>query len=305
MPAIGDEILRATDPPIRMIFTTASNPVCMAPNSAKVARAFEKAEFVVYSGHFLDDTADLAHVFLPATTFLEEQDVMAAYGHNYVGPVNRAIQPVGQCRSEFEMFCGLARRFPFADRFIRSAEDWLEDICLPIVRQGCSMAQLKQGPFRLDAPMAPYTDGKFPTPSGKFEFMTAFDPVDLKPADPDFPYTLLTIAPHRFICSERTLAEHDPLPTVRIHPQSAARQQLEDGMTVWVESPVGRLRARLAISGDVRQDCLVAERGGWIKAGHGLNQLTLDRASQVGEGTPYYDTTVRVSRCTDIDSPDR
>jgi anaerobic selenocysteine-containing dehydrogenase len=299
MPAIGEEILNAADPPIRMIFTTAANPVCMAPNSAKVACAFKQTGFVVYSGHFLDDTADQAHVFLPATTFLEEQDVMAAYGHNYVGPVNRAIQPVGECRSEFEMFCGLARRFPFADRFVRSVDRWLEKICAPIVRQGCSMAQLKQGPFRLNAPMAPYTDGKFPTRSGKFEFMTAFDPADLTPTDPAYPYTLLTIAPHRFICSERTLAEHDSLPLVRMNPQAAYRQGLDADMTVWVESPLGRIRARLILDPDVRSDCLVAERGGWIKAGHGLNRLTLDRASRVGEGTPYYDTVVSVARCTE------
>lgn len=57
----------------------------------------------------MDDTSDLAHVFLPATTF-EEDDVMASYGHNYLGPVNKAIEPVGQCRSEFETL--LAARFP-------------------------------------------------------------------------------------------------------------------------------------------------------------------------------------------------
>lgn len=299
MPAIGDEILNAVDPTIRMIFTTAANPVCMAPNSAKVADAFDKTEFVVYSGHFLDDTADLAHVFLPATTFLEEQDVMASYGHNYVGPVNRTIQPVGECRSEFDMFCALARRFPFGDKFVRGVDQWLADICAPIVRQGCSMQQLMKGPFRLDVPMSPYMDKTFPTPSGKFEFMTDFDPTDLKPTDPDYPYTLLTIAPHRFICSERTLADHDPLPTVRLNPKAAARQQLESEMTIWVESSVGRIRARLSIDPDVRPDCLVAERGGWIKAGHGLNRLTRDMTSQVGEGTPYYDTMVRVVRATE------
>lgn len=301
MPAIGEEILKCTDPPIRMIFTTAANPVCMAPNSAKVARAFGETEFVVYSGHFLDDTADQAHVFLPATTFLEEQDIMATYGHNYVGPVNRVIQPVGECRSEFEMFCGLARRFAFADRFVRSVDNWLEDICTPIVRQGCSLDELKQGPFRLDAPMAPYTDGQFPTRSGRFEFMTAFDPADLAPTDPAYPYTLLTIAPHRFLCSERTLAEHERLPTVRMNSQAAIRQGLSDEMTVWVESPVGRIRARLLTDPDVRSDCLVTQRGGWIKAGHGFNHLTMDVASRVGEGTPYYDTMVRVTRCAQKD----
>ena len=297
MPRIGEEILNAANPEIRMIFTTASNPVCMAPNSAKVSEAFYKADFVVYSGHMLDDTADHAHVFLPATTFLEEQDVMATYGHNYVGPVNRAIDPVGECRSEFEMFRGLAERFAFAERFRRSVDDWLHDICAPIRQQGCSMAQLKKGPFRLDAPMVPYKDRKFPTASGKFEFMTSFNPSDLRDTAPDYPYTLLTIAPHKYICSERTMADHDSLPVARLHPREAAARNLEDGAVVWVKSPAGRLKARLRTDPGVRRDCVVSQRGGWLKAGHGWNRLTRDMPSKVGNGTPYYDTKVSVEAC--------
>lgn len=297
MPIIGEEILRARDPKIRMVFTTASNPVCMAPNSLKVAKAFRSVEFVVYSGHFMDDTADLAHVFLPATTFLEEEDVVASYGHNYAGPVNPAIPPVGECKSEFDMFYGLARRFPFADRFCRSVPDWLHDICAPIREQGCSMEELMKGPFRLNAPMVPYSDRTFPTASGKFEFMTAFDPANLDAPDSEYPYTLLTVAAHKYICSERTMAEHGPLEIVRLHPDEAALRGVRDGLPVMVESRAGRLRALLQTDPGMRRDCLVAERGGWIKAGHGMNLLTADLVSEVGNGTPYYDTFVTVKPC--------
>lgn len=54
MPRIGQELLDA-DPPVRLIMVVAGNPVNMAPNSAKVAEAFERTECVVYVGHFLDD----------------------------------------------------------------------------------------------------------------------------------------------------------------------------------------------------------------------------------------------------------
>jgi anaerobic selenocysteine-containing dehydrogenase len=294
MPVIGDEIANAVDPKIRMIFTTAANPVCMAPNSKKVAKAFDQTEFVVYSGHFLDDTADHAHVFLPATTFLEEHDVMASYGHNYVGPVNQAIEPVGECLSDYRIFCGLAERLFFADRFVRDEEDWLFDICAPIREQGCTIDALRKGPFRLKAPMAPYLDGAFPTPSGKFEFMTGFDPDDLTPSVDRFPYTLLTTAPHKFLCSERSLADHPPLPVVRIHPDEAKARQLADGQVVWLKSPVDQVKVQLQTDPGARRDCVVAERGGWIKAGHGLNRLTSDIPSEVGDGTPYYETTVSI-----------
>jgi len=294
LPRIGEEILNARDPEIRMIFVTASNPVCMAPNTERMTQAFRKAEFVVYSGHFMDDTADLAHIFLPATTFLEEEDVMASYGHNYVGPVNPAIPPVGECRSEFRMFYDLAARFPFADRFRRSEREWLHDICAPVREQGCSLEQLRQGAFRMEAPMVPYADGRFSTPSGKFRFMTDFSPKNLGGGNPDYPYRLLTIAPHGYICSERTMAEHDSLPVVTLATEEAVRLKLAHGDLVRVESCVGAIRARLELKEGQRPDILVADRGGWSKAGHALNRLTRDLSSVVGRGTPYYETSVRV-----------
>jgi len=293
MPRIGEELLRARNPKIRMIFVTAANPVCMAPNAAKVARAFRETEFVVYSGHFMDDTAELADLFLPATLFPEEDDVMASYGHNYVGPVNKAIEPPGECKSDFAMFSALARRFEFTDRFCRPSEEWLADICAPIQEWGCSMEALRRGPFRVPEPMAPYLDKRFSTRSGRFEFITRFDPGDLQPEEKDaYPYALLTVAGHDHICSERTLEEHAPLPEIAIHPAEAEKRGVKNGRTVILKSPVGSLAARLRTDASLRRDCVLAERGGWIKAGHGMNRLTVDMASTVGEGTPYYETRV-------------
>ncbi|MGD9162712.1 MAG: molybdopterin-dependent oxidoreductase [Desulfobacteraceae bacterium] len=297
MPLIGEEMLKAVNPKIRMVFVTAANPVCMAPNSKKVIEAFKKMDFVVYSGHFMDDTAELADVFLPATTFLEEDDIMASYGHNYVGPVNRAIEPVGECRSEFMMFSELAKRFPFSDQFCRSAEEWLFDICTPVMEQGCSMNELKKGPFRMPEPMAPYPDRKFPTKSGKFEFMTEFDLAKLNIEDPAYPYSLLTVAAHNHICSELTLAEHTPLPEITVHPAEAEKAGLKDGSHALIKSRTGSVKCVLHTDINMRRDCIIAERGGWIKAGHGLNILTPDMVSTIGDGTPYYGTEVKLSPC--------
>ena len=293
IPKVGEEILNARDPEIRMIFVTAGNPLCMAPNSARVAEAFRRMEMVVYSGHFLDDTADAADVFLPATTFLEEDDVVAGYGHNYAGPVNRAIEPVGQCRSEFWMFQELAARFSFADEYRRSADDWLATICTPLWEQGADLESLRRGPFRQDAPMVPYADGVYRTRSGRFEFMTDFTPAE-RGADERYPYKLLTVAPHGTICSERSAAGHDSLPVVRLNADEARGRNLADGEAVLLASPAGRARARLKTAPDLRPDVLLAERGGWAKSGHGLNRLTLDLASRVGDGAPFYETAVDV-----------
>lgn len=290
---LGRELLEATDPPVRMIFVNAGNPACMAPDSARVAEGFGRAELVVYCGHFLDDTADLAHVFLPATTFPEEVDVVASYGHNFVGAVSPAIEPVGQCRSEFRIFSGLAERFPFAERFCRSEQEWLADICAPLAAQGADLAALRRGAVRQDRPLVPYADRRFPTTNGRFRFLTEFIPPS-PVTDERFPYTLLTTAPHGHICSERTLAGHEPLPVVRLARAEAERIGATDGDMVLVRSGVGQVRARLATDPKLRPDVLLAERGGWAKAGHGLNRLTRDLPSRVGEGTAFYDTRVSV-----------
>lgn len=303
MPTIGADILNASAPPIRMIMVTAANPVCMAPNSDNVTEAFAKTEFVVYSGHVLDDTADLAHVFLPATTFLEEQDVMASYGHNYVGGVNKVIEPVGECRSEFHMFSDLAARFPFAGQFRRPIGDWLHDLCAPLREQGCNPATLNTAAFRYPAPMVPYADKTFATPSGTFQFMTEAPPETLGRPAPDYPYRLLTIAPHGHICSERTMAEHDALPHVTLASAEAARLGLMDGDSVAVRSVTGSVTALLRTRNNQRPDILVAERGGWRKAGHGLNRITRDLSSAVGMGTPYYETSVRVEPLSPCGQP--
>lgn len=296
---VGEEILNAADPAIRVIYVTAGNPVCMAPNADKISKAFRKAELVVYSGHFLDDTAEHADIFLPATTFLEEDDIMASYGHNYVGPVNRAIDPVGETKSEFEMLYDLSARFPFANEYRRSVDEWLDILCAPIYEQGADLETLRRGGFRLDAPAVPYEDGVFPTESGRFQFMTEFDPALLEDENSDYPYKFLTIAPHGYICSERTMAEHEALPTVLLNAAEATRCGVKDGRPVMVKSEFGRIMARLKVDEAMRNDVLVAERGGWNKAGHGFNLLTRDMSSAVGQGTPFYETRVAVEPCAE------
>lgn len=137
---------------------------------------------------------------------------MASYGHNYVGPVNQVIEPVGACKSEFQMFFELAARFPFAQKYCKGVDEWLQLLCTPIWEQGVDLATLRQGAFRLDAPMVPYEDKVFPTSSGQFQFMTEFSPregglqgISLQVADHCAPWVHLFRA---HCCRARVIAIH-------------------------------------------------------------------------------------------------
>lgn len=298
LPRIGREIL-AADPPIRMIVSSASNPVCMAPNAALVGEAFRRTEFIVHMGHFLDDTADAATLVLPCTTFLEENDVVASYGHNYIGAVNQVIEPVGECRSQFAIYQDLAGRFPFAGRYCLPESHWLERICRPLLDKGISLDALRNGPMRHpDAPMVAWADKAFTTPSGRFEFLSALevtapsgdDAMHTGPElgqNPAYPLTLLTTGSPDHLCSELTLAEHAPLPVAVVHPEAASN--MADGAEAWLCTPMGRVRVTLRLDPRQRPDVCMCRRGGWTKAGHGLNRLIPDHVSALGNGTPYYE----------------
>ena len=64
-----------------------------------------------------------------------------------MGPVNPVIEPVGDCRSEFQMFTELAKRFSFKDRYCKSADAWLAEICAPIKAWGGDLDELRHNTF--------------------------------------------------------------------------------------------------------------------------------------------------------------
>ncbi|WP_243439910.1 molybdopterin-dependent oxidoreductase [Fundidesulfovibrio soli] len=291
MARIGREILGAKDPPIRMIVTSAANPVCMAPDSDTVAEAFSSREFTVHLGHFLDDTARLADLFLPCATFLEEDDVVAAYGHNFLGPVNKAVEPVGECRPQFDIYQDLAGRFPFAGEYVRPRDEWLRALCEPFIGKGFTLEQLRRGPLRdPDAPMAPWAEGPFATADGRFHFLGQA-PSRSMPA-PALPLWLLTIGSAEHLCSELTLAEHATLPTARIHPDTGAALGLAHGSPALLQNAQASVTVLVEFDAAQRRDVCLCARGGWLAAGHGLNRLAAARASALGSGTPYYETRV-------------
>lgn len=301
MPRIGHEIMEASEPPVRMAVVSAGNPACMAPNSGVVARALESLDFLCVMGHFLDDTAQRAHLFLPATTFLEIEDVVASFGHNWIGPVNRAMEPRGEARPNHEVYFDLADRLGIgqepADRFRRPDREWLGTILAPTLQAlDVTLDDVLARPLRLPAPMVPYEGGVFPTPSGRFRFMTGFIPVEPPCDEQRYPFSLLTVSPREWLCSELPPPHLEGLPRLTIHPAEAERLGLAEGDAARAVSPVGALAVRIACDGRMRPDVALLPRGGWNSLGHGANELTLDLVSEVGNGTPYYSTRIRVEK---------
>ncbi|WP_293799774.1 molybdopterin-dependent oxidoreductase, partial [Stenotrophomonas sp.] len=176
MVTIGDDLLRqaspAFGPKIEALVVYNSNPVAVAPDSARVVQGFAREDlFTVVLEHFRTDTADYADFILPATTQLEHWDIHTSYGHTDVLLNRPAIAPLGQARPNTEIFRQLAARMGYTDPCF--ADDDLT-LCQTAFGDRVDFERLlDQGFAPLDLPEAPFAEGGFPTPSGRCEFYSA------------------------------------------------------------------------------------------------------------------------------------
>lgn len=170
------------DPPIKALMVYNSNPVVVCPDQDKLIEGLSREDlFTVVSEHFMTDTAQYADLVLPATTQLEQEDIMFSWGHLYVTYNNRSIEPVGEAIPNTELFRRLAAAMGFDDpAFTRTDEEMIAeafDWNNPAM-DGISVQSLKQSGFqRLALPpaeeYAPHREGNFKTASGKTEFYSS------------------------------------------------------------------------------------------------------------------------------------
>ena len=176
-PALTGEL--GFDPPIKSLFVYNANPMAMVTEQTKLEKGLERDDlFTVVSEHFLTDTARYADIVLPATTQLEQKDIMFSWGHLYLSYNNAAIEPLGEAVPNTELFRRLAKAMGIEDpSFYRTDDEMIEaslDWTNPVL-QGIKLEDVKaKGYARLTVPpasdWAPHRDGNFPTPTGKCEF---------------------------------------------------------------------------------------------------------------------------------------
>src|SRR5262249_45994494 len=159
-------------PPVRALYVYNSNPAAVTPNQAKVLKGLRRDDlFVAVHELFATDTVDYADIVLPATSQLEHVDIHNAYGHHDIMFNQPAIAPRGECRSNNDVFRALAERLSFEPELFPDDETLMSQALEggPTL-QGITIARLKsEGTVRLNIPavFTPFSDGVFPTPSGK------------------------------------------------------------------------------------------------------------------------------------------
>jgi anaerobic selenocysteine-containing dehydrogenase len=299
-PLLGREILEAKAPPIRAVWITAGNPVAMLPDSTTVARALETRELVVVVDSFLTDTARRAHLVLPTTTLVEDDDLMGAYGNHWLGASVPVVTPPPEVKGDLEIVQLLAAEIDrrtgavngdgIAPKVAGSAREWKRRLLRRVAPMGATVERLERESVR--NPLAGnllFEAAKFPTPSGKMRLLSAAPP---PPEDePGFPLWLFSSSTEKAQCSQWA----GPAPTVleaTCHPDAAPG--FSDGADVLLESAIGRLRARLKLDPSQRRDVVIVPKGGHFDSGTCANVLVRARLTDAGEGAAYLDCRVRI-----------
>jgi anaerobic selenocysteine-containing dehydrogenase len=131
MVELGKILNTLADPPVQALFVYSSNPAAVCPRHDEVVRGLMRRDlFTVVHEQFFTDTTDYADIVLPATTFFEHKDLQKAYGHYYVQVSNQAISPLGECRSNVELFRALAERMGFEEPCFQESVDDMIDLAL-------------------------------------------------------------------------------------------------------------------------------------------------------------------------------
>jgi anaerobic selenocysteine-containing dehydrogenase len=318
MSTIGNDLLRAASPEfgpkMEALIVYNSNPVAVAPESAKVVQGFAREDlFTVVLEHFQTDTADYADYILPATTQLEHWDVHLSYGHTDVMLNQPAVAPVGQAKPNTQIFRELAQRMGFNDACFADSD---ETMCRAAFEGAVSFERLLQDGFApLAVPDAPYAQGGFPTPSGKCEFFSARLAAQGMDGLPDhvpnheavgasdkYPLAMISPPARNFLNSTfvnvKSLRDMEGEPLLEIHAADAERRGIQDGQTVRVFNDRGSYHCKARISQRARQGVVNGMGIWWRKLGlrgTNVNEVTSQHLTDMGRGPVFYDCLVDVA----------
>ncbi len=305
-------LLQDARPPIRVLFVYNSNPLATLPRQSEVRKGLlRRGLFTVVFDQVMTDTARYADVVLPATTFLEHSDLRRGYGAMAIQPVDPVIAPVGEARSNFEVFQVLCDRMGLSRRGdARTPREFVDALCDGSPDGPSIRKQLKSN--RIAFPSAGFEPIQFvdvfpKTADGKVHLfpaeLDAASPPGLYAYRPDpakraFPLALISPATGRTVSSSFGQLHRKTIP-LEIHPADADRRGLSSGDRVRVFNEHGEMHCLCQLSVDIAEGTLFFPKGAWTHStlnGNTVNALVPDSYSDIGEGACFNDTRVEVEK---------
>ena len=333
------------DPPIMSLFVFCTNPVSQSPETNKIVAGLQREDlFTVVAEHFITDTAKYADIILPSAMAGEAEDMMWSWGTFYFTYNQKAVDPPGECKPTSELWRLLAAEMGFDDPVFKMTDS---ELCAAYINWddpkmgGIDMEYFKQhGYYRIDVgskdTRAPHAEGKFPTPSGKVEFLLPDhknfvagpframyegeqdgSPIDPLPGyvpvrespetNPElaksYPLNIISPKSHGFLNSCYANEPHkikgQGEQFVMINRSDAEPRNIREGDPVRVANARGSFEGIARVTDDVNPGIVVATLGYWRslnRSDGSVNSISSSAWSGLGRAPTFSDNLVEVSR---------
>lgn len=302
--------LHDTEKPIKCLYIYSSNPAITLPDQNVVRSGLMRDDlFIVVHERFMTDTAKYADIVLPATTSLEHDDIYNSYGHYFIGLGLKAIEPIGESRSNWDTMRTIAKALGIKDSFFdKTAYELIVDTLNASLRlTDEERARILAGePVEMRLPENYKMD--FKTPSHKIEILNETEddilPIYKEPHGDDADYWLINAPDPRILDSSFTERQFSvkgsqkPLMAAYINPDDPMATKVTEGDSVYLTNCRGRVQIPLYFDKRAALGTVVTY-GVWSQRYSsdkkvGINVLTASRATDRASGSTFYDVKVNI-----------
>ncbi|HUB95374.1 MAG TPA: molybdopterin oxidoreductase family protein [Stellaceae bacterium] len=314
----GDRRDLGAGPPVTAMLVQNTNPMVVAPESLKVRDGMAREDlFLCVHEQFLTETASMADIVLPATTFLEHDDIYTAGGHTFLQVARKVVEPYAEARSNHDVICALARRLG-AEHPGFSMTAW-EIIDTMLAQSGLPDAAAIVASGGLDMAL-PFEEAHFLTGFGhgdrRFHFRADWSAIGRQPeglsslpdeapiidrASEEHPFRMIAPPARSFLNTSfnnlPSSIAREGRPAVRMHPDDLGALALADGARVRLGNRRGSIVLEARAFAGTQRGVLVVE-GIWpnhaFEEGIGINTLVSAEPGRPNGGAVYHDTAVWV-----------
>ncbi len=309
MNRLGEVLLERQDPPVTVLFSYNCNPLATMPNQEKVRRGLAREDlFTVVFDQVWTDSALWADLVLPATHFLEHDEMSRGYGALVLQRSPAVATAAGESRSNVEVFAEIGRRLGLSRPGDPETADELAAMLLrrsermrtELDRDGIASPDCGPSPVQfLDSfPLTP--DRKVhlvpealdrEAPHGLYAFQE-------DPATDRYPLALISPATSKTVSSTfgQLIRQKTPL---EIHPADAEGRGIASGDAVRVWNELGEVRVTARLNPDLQAGVVLLPKGMWNRhtdSGNTGNALAPDTYTDLGQGACFNDARVEVAR---------
>ncbi|MDG2113027.1 MAG: molybdopterin-dependent oxidoreductase, partial [Actinomycetota bacterium] len=312
MTQLGHNLTSLDDPPVEALVIWGANPVVSNPQVELVRQGLSRTDlFTVAIDIYPTETTAYADLVLPSAMQHEQIELNDAYNHRYLHWNESAVEPPGDCLPHTEIFRRLAAAMGYDEPELYATDEELAADLLDsdVMRSaGLTVDELRRtGYGRLPEPLLPRPGDPFPTPSGRFEFVSETAEADghgrlpnYRPpleadAGPDGTFALLATASPFHVNSTFAGTQHTTgrtsTPPVQLNPVDAAAIGVGEGDMAQIENDRGSFTAVVTISDCVNPGVAATTKGWWRR---GLNNTVAERDADMGRGATFHDNRVAI-----------